>query len=168
MENVQLLNDSQIREIWYIIRRDYVDLLINKKFNELKTKEDYIQIYNSMTKTKEYKDKLDIIENKYQSNLKALVLIKELKELDHNAFDRTFYGWSIDSITETYNNSISSLKIEIEEIALDKLNIQNRHVIYNNIEMDIKVVLSLTSVSDLNTIIENTVKYINVDKYLYK
>jgi hypothetical protein len=168
MENIQLLNNDQIQGIWYIIKRDYVYPLVDKKIEELKTQEDYIKIYNDIVETEEYKAEVSNIENKYKSNLRALVLINELRLIDHSLFADRFDNWSIKDIEGVYKESLSSLKIEKENDALYQLNIHNIYSIYNNIETDIRAVLSLTSISDIDTIIENTVKHIDINKHLYK
>jgi len=174
MEQIQLLRTNQIDNIWYIIQRDYVTEAVKSALDIIKKSENFTNISEKMKLSTPYLDELARIELVHQNNLTARQLLLELKELGGGIYyDEPAYGhhWvedaSIEVINNVYADALKNMDSFLITLTLDELKVNSSYAVIDQIEQDIKTRLSLTTISDLDTIVKDMISYIDITKYVY-
>jgi len=172
---IQFLTDDQISGILQIVRTDYIEPQVKAKLQDIKNsdifKAEYDKVKNSDNFQKEYTDAITTKEN----NLKLLTLLEQVKLINKNyviAIEDSYYHGdcykvSLDTVEESYTVEISCIESRIESRVFDNLNYNSydQHIIHRIVD-ELHTRLQLTSPSDFQTIIDNIIKFINVDKYI--
>jgi len=176
---LQLLNNKQIQidNIWAIINRDYVENTVKNCLIDIENSEEFTNKRKEMETSKRYLDEIARIELKHRNNLTARQLLLALRKLNiediNNNNTIKYYTdyWvtnaSIEEITNDYESELNNMDSFLTHITFEELKVNSSYTIINQIKLDIKTRLSLTAVSDLDSIVNDMVKYIDINKYLY-
>jgi hypothetical protein len=169
--NVQLLNDNQIDDILRIIKRDILFPEIKIKIDEVLNSDKFKELIDTISNRQENLDKINEIESEYDTNLKLKVLFDQIREVDSNVLE--YYDLpsvardTVEQIGDYKKLSLEDLKRDIKRDAIYEIKLNDYYSIVDNISLDLRTRLQLTTVSDFQTIIDEMVKYIDINKYLY-
>lgn len=176
MSNQELLNFDQINSIISIINRDYVAPQIEAKIEEIENSEEYKKLVEEIRNSDEFKESIVNRTRLNNEKLLFLSLYKQIKELNKDytivdcddCGDEVIHSWDTeDSIKEDIQKNITSLENTISSKVLDKLKVNSDYSITREIDKDLTARLQLTTVDNLDTIINSMLQYIDIDKYLY-
>lgn len=174
MEQIQLLNTQQIRDIENIIYNKYIENAIEARLEEIENSEEFINISNALKEAPEYLQDLAEANQSHNNDILARELLTKLMALDNGSYYRKpeyGYSWILEATDEDIENEhekyLISVNNRLKHRVYTKMNMKDRYLIPQSIKIEIEARLSLTAVSDLDTIIDSIISDIEIDNHIF-